>query len=423
MPLSSPRLDDIETGSVSDVKRDSVAKYFLLCIWLSVAAWFLINKLLQLMYLKRIVQDAIPLYFVRPEMRFKLNEIKCFVHDSITIPFIYGIKKPVVVLPSTYQNWNGDQFDAVIKHELYHFKRKDLWKLWLSYLVYSLYWFHPLFFWMMVKHKKLIELSCDQQLVRERMVEPKAYAKTLVNVAQYQLNSSALSMSSQSYEILKERVVCIMNADSKHSKWYRISKSLFMSIIMCVFVAACVRVNQEKYVDPEALIQFISHDLKSIRHDGLPSNTLQITSFYDGVSDENAYLSFELISQSGEEKTWLNLGPLVKFNQQVQTWELSLIGSSRPTGVIKINGIVPDGMVDGVAVGLLWSDDQGKIKLMRSSSHVVADEPNLICSWPLAFRVMDFRRWAPQVSSHKAEVVRRMICGSQLLPEGVHTLL
>ena len=85
--------------------------------------------------------------------------------DEIKTPFILGIIKPKIYVPSSM---TGRTLEVVLAHEQAHLKRMDhLWKP-LGFLLFSVYWFNPLCLIAYVLLCRDIEAACDEKVIRNR---------------------------------------------------------------------------------------------------------------------------------------------------------------------------------------------------------------------------------------------------------------
>lgn len=112
---------------------------------------------------------------IRESVRWKDNLYFC---DHINTPFILGVIRPRIYLPSSMDE---KHISYVCAHENAHLARRDhIWKP-LGFLLLSIYWFHPLCwaaYWLFCKD---LELACDEKAVRDYdMCNRKAYAGALL---------------------------------------------------------------------------------------------------------------------------------------------------------------------------------------------------------------------------------------------------
>ena len=85
--------------------------------------------------------------------------------DEIRTPFILGIIRPMIYVPSSMA---GRTLEVVLAHEKAHLKRMDhLWKP-LGFLLFSVYWFNPLCLIAYVLLCRDIEAACDEKVIRNQ---------------------------------------------------------------------------------------------------------------------------------------------------------------------------------------------------------------------------------------------------------------
>lgn len=105
-----------------------------------------------------------------------------YISDKITSPATYGIIKPKIILPKSY---NKNDFKYILLHENAHIKRLDnLWRI-IAIATTCVHWFNPLSWIFLKSFIENLELACDEgvlKLCTEK--EKKAYALTLLNCAQ-----------------------------------------------------------------------------------------------------------------------------------------------------------------------------------------------------------------------------------------------
>lgn len=163
---------------------------------------------------------------------------------------------------------------------------------------------------------------------------------------------------------------------------------------------------------------FVTNDLTSNRFNGIPNDTFQITTAYDGSTSGGPTLT--LYFENVITGAWapVSVGPLVGFTTQVETFEFDTTGW-RFTCYVEVNGAVPNGSVDGLAFGFFWKDASGFYHSTRSNDSVTAAD--YFGVWPLAFTDPDFVNWTPQLSSfYGRSQARASISGAALMPNGFY---
>ncbi len=136
-------------------------------IWLIGISAMLIYALISFIKIKHKISTAI----------FRRDNI--WICDDIESPFILGLFKPQIYLPSTLDS-NDRKY--VIAHENAHIKRRDyFWKP-FGFLLLSVYWFNPLIWLAYIILCRDIELACDEKVLKDMGEEvKKPYSTALVN--------------------------------------------------------------------------------------------------------------------------------------------------------------------------------------------------------------------------------------------------
>ena len=98
---------------------------------------------------------------VRPALQV---EKRVFICDGIGYPFLLGVLRPKVYLPSDLEE---PHLSYVLAHEKAHVKRGDhLWKP-LGFALLTLHWFNPLLWVAYLLLCRDIESACDEKVVRD----------------------------------------------------------------------------------------------------------------------------------------------------------------------------------------------------------------------------------------------------------------
>jgi len=164
---------------------------------------------------------------------------------------------------------------------------------------------------------------------------------------------------------------------------------------------------------------FKSTDLSSNRYSALPASTLQVVCFYDGKG--SAALSFETEDSSGN-RSWTTIKDIVKFDTKITTAEYSIEGCT-PTGNFVVEGVTADGVVDGLAFGLLWRDARSCYHILRSNSSSLVSAACFVSAWPLGMNNTVFAPRVPQMTDGYArETALAVISGAKLVANGKHEL-
>ena len=101
------------------------------------------------------------------------------VNPDIGVPFTRGILHPAIFLPEQARQWQREQLEFVLAHELAHVYRHDCLTQIPAQLACALFWFHPLVWLAAFQVRKERERACDDMVLN--LGHPAAdYAEFLV---------------------------------------------------------------------------------------------------------------------------------------------------------------------------------------------------------------------------------------------------
>ncbi len=135
-------------------------------VWSIGVALMLCYLVFSSLNMRRLVREAVP------------EAGNIWICDAVTTPFILGLFRPRIYLPS---GLSGKNLDYVIAHEQSHLRWKDHWWKPLAFVLLSVYWFNPLAWAAYTLVCKDIEFACDERVIRHYdTAEKKAYASALL---------------------------------------------------------------------------------------------------------------------------------------------------------------------------------------------------------------------------------------------------
>ena len=62
--------------------------------------------------------------------------------DAVTVPMVWGLFRPVILLPTDVSNWSADRQRVVLLHELAHIQRQDWLTQTVAQITCAVYWFN-----------------------------------------------------------------------------------------------------------------------------------------------------------------------------------------------------------------------------------------------------------------------------------------
>lgn len=169
----------------------------------------------------------------RVRVSLKVGE-HSWICDEISSPFILGVIRPRIYLPS---DLSGEELEYVMAHEQAHLRRRDHWWKLLGYLLLTVYWFHPLVWAAYALFCRDIELACDEKVCKGMdAASRKAYAATLLHCSISE-RSVAICPLSFSEVGVKERVKAVLHY-KKPAFWV-----VTAAVVVCGVVAVCFLTN------------------------------------------------------------------------------------------------------------------------------------------------------------------------------------
>lgn len=125
-------------------------------------------------------------------------------------PGLAGILNPVILLPQGIeQELSPPELQAVLAHELCHWRRHDNLLAAIHMLVEALFWFFPLVWWLGARLNAERERACDESVLADGN-DPKLYAEGILKVCRAYLQSPLPCVAGVSGAGLKKRIEAIM---------------------------------------------------------------------------------------------------------------------------------------------------------------------------------------------------------------------
>lgn len=149
------------------------------------------------------------------KLRIKPN-IRIMRYEAAESPMVIGFLKPVLVLPNC--DYSEEELFFVLKHELIHIKRHDIYFKLLFVIANALHWFNPLIYIMQKEAVVDMELSCDEKVIQQTAYDVrKAYTETLLSTFNKQ-HKKGTFLTTQFYggkKIMKKRFKNILTKSPK----------------------------------------------------------------------------------------------------------------------------------------------------------------------------------------------------------------
>ena len=214
-----------------------------LYVWTEIAGWvwliglgaMLLYALVSFLRLRRRVSVSLPV------------QDHIYLCDAISSPFILGVVKPHIYLPS---GLDEVQRQNVLAHEQAHLARRDHWWKPLGFALLAVYWFNPVLWLAYTLLCRDIELACDERVIRT-MDESAVKTYSTVLLACSMPRKAAITCPLAFGEVgVKERVRNALHY-KKPAFWV-----VAASVAVCVVVAVCFLTNPPTDTDAAGLVGF-----------------------------------------------------------------------------------------------------------------------------------------------------------------------
>jgi beta-lactamase regulating signal transducer with metallopeptidase domain len=124
-------------------------------------------------------------------------------------PGLVGILHPIILLPQGIeQQLTPEELQAVLAHELCHWRRRDNLLAAIHMLVEALFWFFPLVWWVGARLNAERERACDESVLADGN-NPRTYAEGILKVCRAYLQSPLTCVAGVSGGGLKKRIITI----------------------------------------------------------------------------------------------------------------------------------------------------------------------------------------------------------------------
>lgn len=231
-PSLSEHFAAVPTASVNPLY---VWAYLAGWVWLIGLGAMLLYALVSYLRLRRRVSVSLPI------------QDHIYLCDAISSPFILGVVKPRIYLPS---GLDEVQRQNVLAHEQAHLARRDHWWKPLGFALLAVYWFNPVLWLAYTLLCRDIELACDERVIRtmdESAVKTYSTVLLVCSMPRKAVITCPLAFGEVG---VKERVRNALHY-KKPAFWV-----VAASVTVCVVVAVCFLTDPPTDTDAAGLVGF-----------------------------------------------------------------------------------------------------------------------------------------------------------------------
>lgn len=145
------------------------------------------------------------------------KEINLKQSRCIHSPMLTGFMKQTIWLPT--HAYEELELNMILKHELVHLKRKDLWFKAFVLFVSAIHWFNPLFYRFAKELDQLCERACDDEVIKSTGGQlRKTYSQAILHAEMTKRTPSVFSTSfTGNSHFIQKRIHAIMDSGKKKS--------------------------------------------------------------------------------------------------------------------------------------------------------------------------------------------------------------
>ena len=248
---ATPSWSGTPTASRPDASHAPLLRVSLELLWLAGAALVIAWQLLGHFFLWRLARAAAP---VRDAAWLALLEcartergmgpVALRHSPAIGSPLVYGIVRPVILLPVDAGDWSEERRRVVVLHELAHITRRDALSQLLAGLACAAWWFHPGVWFAALRMRAESERACDDRVVASG-IPALDYASHLLGVARgaraLRLTGAvAIAMARRS--TLEGRLLAMLDGRRRTAELGRVGRAIGASALLVTLIAfAAVR--------------------------------------------------------------------------------------------------------------------------------------------------------------------------------------
>lgn len=251
----------------------------LTAVWLCGAGAFMMYHIIgYILFCRKIRPWCKPIGLTDYNAKPRLTE--CALLKS---PMLVGFIKPRIMLPRA--DYSEYELRMILKHELEHYRRGDLYKKLLLIIANAVHWFNPLVYVMRSYANRDIEYSCDERVVRGMSgQEKKDYSLTILRCAAGGMQTAFSTYLNEDKKNLKQRFANILSGGKK--------RGIILGVIVCALSVVCA-----------GTVRFVSDDVpQSVHHKAGDFKNAKANYLFMGFDQGECIDTIALVSLSEKGK-------------------------------------------------------------------------------------------------------------------------
>jgi len=206
-------------------------------IWFAGSAFLVARFAVSLRGLRRLrkMSDTVTDVGLLAHVKSAPHRVALLQNSSVVAPVTWGIVRPVILLPTGFEELPEECRNAILRHELAHIQANDFFVRVLSEVARSLIWFQPLVWIARRRLREEQEMACDDRVLAEGG-KPSTYAKLLLDwSARSPRADVSIAVGISQGSCLKRRLYALLDPEHKRNV---VSRGRAMAIWFAGFATA-----------------------------------------------------------------------------------------------------------------------------------------------------------------------------------------
>ena len=196
--------------------------------------------------------------------------------EAVTVPMVWGLFRPVILLPPDADEWESERQRAVMLHELAHIQRQDWLMQTVAQITCALYWFNPLVWFAVRQMRREMERACDDYVLNAGY-QSTDYAQHLLDIVRNirkasTATRSAVAMARSSK--IEGRLQTVLAENRNRRPMTKIAVAIGLLTLTCFAVPMGVMQLAEALGPEQALYQEIQ-EVDNFQLEPLPENATE----------------------------------------------------------------------------------------------------------------------------------------------------
>lgn len=323
----------------------------LTAVWLCGAGAFMMYHIIgYILFCRKIRPWCKPIGLTDYNAKPRLTE--CALLKS---PMLVGFIKPRIMLPRA--DYSEYELRMILKHELEHYRRGDLYKKLLLILANAVHWFNPLVYVMRSCANRDIEYSCDERVVRGMNgQEKKDYSLTILHCAAGGMQTAFSTYLNEDKKNLKQRFANILSGGKK--------RGIFLGVIVCALSVVCAGMF--------AISRDADSETPTIYQSVVTAKNADANYLFLGT-DEDERIDAIMLASLEKDKKHLSVMSIPRDTVMIENWRTKSFNPSNIEKMIQAVSVLMDCHI----TAYLMTNTDSVMPLLEKAGGVKFDIPDL----------------------------------------------